>query len=310
MTKAIPAESCENALEEQAAAWFLRIQEGDCSAAERQEFEDWLAASPEHRREYQQYVQLWSNLDQVGGMAKDARGRKVRGGIALLALAALLGTAQWFTGREETFVTALGERRHVVLADGTAVDMNTATTLKVGMSGYTRRVTLEKGEALFEVAHHAWRPFEVSAGKATLRDIGTSFNVARDDDATTVAVLQGEVQVRLDSQSISLRGGEQLAYSARGVSEILPVNAAAATAWRTGRLVFHETPLEEVVRQINRYHARQVVLSDTRLGSLKVSGEFNAADREGLIRSLTVLFPMRSEERGEATALLPRSGKS
>lgn len=312
MTQAIPAEPCENTLEEQAAAWFLRIQEGDCSAAERQEFETWLGANPDHRREYQQYVQLWNNLDQVG--APSARRRKLRGGIALLALVALLGAAQWLASREEIIATALGERRHVVLADGTAVDMNTATVLKVGMSGFTRRVTLEQGEALFEVAHSALRPFAVRAGNATLRDIGTSFNVARDNDATTVAVLEGEVQVRLDGQdsaaAVSLRGGEQLAYSAGGLSEIVPADAAAATAWRAGRLIFRETPLAEVVRQINRYHARQVVLADNRLGSLKVSGEFNAADREGLIRSVKILFPLRSEERGEVTALLPQPGRS
>lgn len=309
MTKAIPSETRENPLEEQAASWFLRIQEGDCSAVEQREFEAWLAASPDHRREYQQYVRLWSDLDRVGSPAKAARGGKMRGGLALLALAATLVAAQWLAGREETFVTAVGERRHIVLADGTAVDMNTATELKVGMSGLTRRITLEKGEALFDVAHSALRPFEVRAGGATLRDIGTSFNVIRDDDTTTVAVLQGEVQVRLDSQSVSLRGGEQVAYSARGLSPVSRVDTAT-TAWRTGRLVFRETSLEEVVRQINRYHARQVVLADTRLGSLKVSGEFNAADRDGLIRSLKMLFPVRSEERGETTALLPHPGRS
>lgn len=300
-------EPAKSAIEEQAAAWFLRIQEGDCSDAEQREFEAWLAEDSAHRHEYQQYVRLWSNLDQVG--APPARRRKLRGGIALLALVAFFGAAQWVTSREETFATAVGERRQVVLADGTAVDMNTATILKVGMSSFTRRITLERGEALFDVAH-ALRPFEVRAGSATLRDIGTSFNVARDGDGATVTVLQGEVQVRLGSQSVSLRGGEQLAYSARGMSGILPVNAAAATAWRTGRLVFQETPLEEVVRQINRYHARQVILADTRLGGLKVSGEFNAADREGLIRSLKMLFPVRSEERGEVTALLPHPGRS
>ena len=307
MSEATSAESYGSSLEEQAAAWFLRIQEGDCSAAEQQEFEAWLAANPEHHREYQQYVRLWSNLDQVGALP--ARGRKMRASIALLALSVMLGTAQWFTSREETIVTALGERRHVVLADGTAVDMNTATVLKLRMSGFTRKITLEKGEALFDVAPSAWRPFEVRAGRATLRDIGTTFNVARDDDATTVAVLQGEVQIRLDSRLLSLHDGEQLTYSTHSVSEISPANVAT-TAWRTGRLVFYETPLDEVVRQINRYHVRQIVLADTRLVNLKVSGEFNTADREGLIRSLKILFPVRSEERGEVTALLPHPGGS
>jgi len=226
----------------------------------------------------------------------------------------ILGAAQQVTSREEVITTALGQRQHIVLADGTAVDMNTATVLRVAMSGFTRKVTLERGEALFEVAHGALRPFEVYAGNATLRDIGTSFNVARENDKTIVAVLEGEVQIRLDnptSAAATLRGGEQLAYSARGLSEISPLDAATATAWRDGRLVFHDTPLAEVVRQINRYHTRQVVLADARLSGLKVSGEFNADDRAGLIRALKILFPLRSEERGEVTTLFPlRQGRA
>lgn len=306
MTRTIPAETCENTLEEQAAAWFLRIQEGDCNAAERQEFETWLAGNPDHRREYQKYVQLWNNLDQVGGMSAPRRRKKARTSIALLALAALLGMAQWLTSREEVITTALGQRQHILLADGTAVDMNTATMLRVAMSGFTRKVTLERGEALFDVAHGTLRPFEVRAGNATLRDIGTSFNVAHENGATTIAVLQGEIQVRLDdaaSVAATLRGGEQIACSARGLSEISPLDAATATAWRDGRLVFHETPLAEVVRQINRYHVHQIVLADARLSGLKVSGEFNSDDREGLIQALKILFPLYSEERGKVTTL-------
>ncbi len=296
-------------LSEQAAAWFLRMQEGDCSDAERQEFETWLAADTARRNEYQQYAQLWYNLDHVGGVAISSRGRKVRTGIALAVLVVMLGTVQWATSREETITTALGQRQHIVLADGTAVDMNTATVLRVAMSGYTRKVTLEHGEALFNVAHSALRPFEVHAGNGSLRDIGTSFNVARENEKTTVAVLEGEVQVKLDNPSsavaVTLHGGEQLAYTAHDRSAISAVDAKAATAWREGRMIFHETPLAEVVNQINRYHTRQIVLTDAGLNELKVSGEFNTADREGLIRALKMLFPLSSEERGEVTTLSP-----
>jgi len=299
--------SQENHLSEQAAAWFLRMQEGDCGDAERQEFETWLAANATHRSEYQQYAQLWHNLDQVGGVTTPSRRRKARTGIALAALVAMLGTVQWVTSREEIITTALGQRQHIVLADGTAVDMNTATVLRVAMSGYTRKVTLEQGEALFNVAHSALRPFEVHAGSGILRDIGTSFNVARENDKTTVAVLEGEVQVRLDNPAnaaaVTLHGGEQLAYSAHDRSAISAVDTKAATAWREGRMVFHDTPLAEVINQINRYHPRQIVLTDAELSGLKVSGEFNTADREGLIRALKMLFPLSSEERGEVTTL-------
>lgn len=311
MIKGIQQElpSQESSLSEQAAAWFLRMQEGDCNDAERQKFETWLAANVAHRSEYQQYVQLWHNLDQVGSVTTPSRRRKTRTGIVLAVLFVILGTVQWAASREEIITTALGQRQHIVLADGTAVDMNTATVLRVAMSGYTRKVTLEQGEALFNVAHSALRPFEVHAGNGILRDIGTLFNVTRENEKTTVAVLEGEVQVKLDdpasAAAVTLHGGEQLSYSARDRSAISAVDAKAATAWREGRMIFHETPLAEVINQINRYHSRQIVLTDARLSDLKVSGEFNTADREGLIRALKILFPLSSEERGEVTTLSP-----
>lgn len=299
--------SQENALTAQAAAWFLRMQEGDCGNAERQEFEAWLAANAAHRSEYQQYVQLWRSLDQVGGETMPSRRRKAHTGIALAALVTILGTMQWFTSREEIITTALGQRQHLVLADGTAVDMNTNTILRVAMHGYTRKVALEQGEALFNVAHSALRPFEVHAGSGILRDIGTSFNVARENEKTTVAVLDGEVQIRLDNPAstaaVTLHGGEQLAYSEHDLSAISALDAKTATAWREGRMIFHDTPLTEVINQINRYHPRKIVLTDTGLDELKVSGEFNTADREGLIRALKMLLPLSSEERGDVTTL-------
>lgn len=296
----------EMSLSEQAAAWFLRRQEGDCGDTERQEFETWLAASATHRSEYQRYVQLWHNLDHVGSVTTPGRRRKTRAAITLAALVTVLGTMQWFASREEIITTALGQRQHIVLADGTVVDMNTNTVLRVAMSGYTRKVTLEQGEALFNVAHSALRPFEVHAGSGTLRDIGTSFNVVRENGKTTVAVLDGYVQVRPDnlaSAAVILHGGEQLAYSAHDRSAISAVNTRAATAWREGRMIFHDTPLAEVINQINRYHPRQIMLTDAGLNNLKVSGEFNTADREGLLRALKILFPLSSEEHGEVTTL-------
>lgn len=297
----------KNHLTEQAAAWFLRMQEGDCNDAERQEFENWLAANTAHRNEYQQYVQLWRNLDQVNGVTITSRRRKERASIVLVVLVTMLGALQWISGREEIFITALGEQQHIVLADGTTVDMNTNTKLRVALSGFTRKVTLDQGEALFNVAHSALRPFEVHAGGGTLRDIGTSFNVIRENEKTNIKVLEGEVQVSLDNPgstaAVILHGGEQLAYSARELSAKFAVDAREATAWRDGRVIFRDTPLADVINQINRYHPRQIALADTELGNLKVSGEFNTFDREGLIQALKIRFPLNSEDRDNVTIL-------
>ena len=88
-----------------------------------------------------------------------------------------------------------------------------------------------------------------------------------------------------------------------GLSDISRKDAESVTAWRKNRLIFRDTPLDEVVRQINRYHSRPVRLGEPRLGKLKVSGEFNATDRNGLIRALTTLFPLRGNELDDMTVL-------
>lgn len=131
------------------------------------------------------------------------------------------------------------------------------------MYGFTRKVTLERGEALFRIGDERLRSFEVHAGNGILRDIGTEFNVIKEEGNVTVAVLEGAVEVGIDHQNDTVRllhGGEQLTYSAYDLSEISSTDKETVTAWRKSRLIFRETPLEEVIRQINRYHSRPVRL--------------------------------------------------
>jgi transmembrane sensor len=294
----------EDALAEEVAAWFLRMQERDCSEQDRNEFESWLAQSETHRAEYEQYQALWQSLDQLGSVPKRASRKKIGAVVSVFAaLAVTLGAAQWYISLGETISTAVGERRHVVLADGTAVDLNTDSKIRVKMTEGLRKVTLVQGEVLLDVARNA-RPFEVHAGTGVLRDIGTKFNVIRDDAKTNVAVLEGEVQVSLDSEAtINLRGGHQVDYAVNDMTAVSVVNPADVTAWLGGRLIFRDTPLLEVVKQINRYHTRPIELADEKLGNLKVSGEFNSADRDGLIQALKILLSLNSREHWWATEL-------
>lgn len=296
--------SQDDALAEEVAVWFLRMQEGGCGEDEHREFEAWLAESEAHRAEYRQYEVLWQNLDQLGSVPKQARRSRTGTAFAILAgMAVVLGVAQWYAGLGETISTAVGERRHVLLADGSAVDLNTDSRIRVRMTEGLRKVTLVQGEVLLHVARDA-RPFEVHAGEGVLRDIGTTFNVVRDDARTSVAVLDGEVQIDLESAAVvNLRGGQKVDYAERDLSAVSRVDPAEVTAWLNGRLIFHETPLYEVVRQINRYHSRPVELADSQLGSLKVSGEFNSADRDGLLQALEILFSLKSSEHLGSTRL-------
>ncbi|MDO8926709.1 MAG: FecR family protein [Sideroxyarcus sp.] len=302
-----PSDTQQDALAEEVAAWFLRMQQEDCSEADRREFEAWLAESEDRREEYRQYEALWHDLDRLGSLPKQPSRRKAGALMGIVAgLAVVLTAANWYANLGETISTAVGERRHVVLADGTAVDMNTGSKIRVRMDDKLRRIILVKGEVLVEVARDA-RPFEVHAADGVLRDIGTVFNVRDEGDHANVAVLEGEVQVVLAADaSLHLRGGQQMDYTAEGHGEVARADVAEVTAWLNGRLIFRDTPLQEVVNQINRYHSRPVKLADDKLAALKVSGEFNSADRDGLLQALTILLSLESSEHLGTTELSPR----
>lgn len=298
---------------EQAAAWFLRLNDPACSDDDRRTFDAWLGTSEHHAEEYRRFQHLWWRLDGIP--AARSTGRPGRGAafVAVLALGVglLIGrhlgdTAT--TATEETFATAIGETRQVVLADGTTVDLNADSRLVVTMDSATRRIRVERGEALFAVADDPARSFEVHAGAGVLRDIGTTFDVALAGENATVGVIEGAVEVRLSgsNERAVIGGGERIAYSPAGLSRPERFDGEAATAWRSGRFVFRDMPLDEVVEQLNRHHPRQTVLADARLARLRVSGAFRIADRDGLLTAIEALYPVRREEAGAETRLVPK----
>ena len=294
-------------LSEQAAAWFLRLKDAECSEADRQAFAAWLSASQRHEDEYRQYERLWGRLDSLDRTAATWRSGALGRSIALLAAVALgMGAGWWWRAApEEVLVTGIGERHHVTLADGTEVDINADSRLVVALGRSKRQLTVERGEALFAVAADAGRPFEVRAGAGVLRDIGTAFDVAVEGERVSVGVLQGAVELRLPqaNQVATLSGGQRMGYTALGLGEPQAFDTETALAWRSGRFVFRETPLDEVLRQLNRYHPRQAILADADLARLRVSGAFNVADRDGLLRALEALFPLRCRETQDGTQL-------
>lgn len=297
----------KNSLREQAAAWFLRVQQSDCSETDKKYFEAWLAENEAHRAEYQQYVQLWRNLDQLEREPEQAVYKKQRAALTWgILLAVMLGALHWLSGYEEVILTAKGERQQIYLADGTTIDVNTDTALRLALFRFTRKITIDRGEASIKISPNRFQSIEVHAGNGILRDIGTTFNVVQVVDKTTVAVFEGIVEISLNNQAKTIKqlhGGEQLSYSTHGLSEISRVEAEAVTAWHNDRIVFHDNPLDEVIRQINRYHSRPLRLGESQLSKLKVSGEFNASDRSGLIKALKTLFPLRSSELHDMTVL-------
>jgi transmembrane sensor len=220
---------------EQASAWWVLLNEGEPTAADRRAFAEWATRSPERVSAFLQAAQLtqvlssqgtkWpdTSVEELIRAAEASRHEAARLGPAqgdlrahepspressrrfpslvarLAAVAAVViatvATGLYFYSRPERLETAIGEQRSIVLSDGSLVTLNTASAVEVRFAGDRRRVTLLAGEALFNVVHDPRRPFDVIAGETTARAIGTRFNVDRRANATTVTVVEGRVAV-------------------------------------------------------------------------------------------------------------------
>jgi len=294
-------------LTEEAATWFLRLRSLDCSDDDRQAFESWLATSDDHRREYERFTALWKNLDRLDDYTRiPKRTRRRRAAVAALSLVLAVSIGYLSLGTEHTYTTAIGEHRRIELADGSVVDLNTGSEMHVYVSFWSRRVELARGEAMFDVAHETLRSFEVRAAGTVMRDVGTRFNVQLEQNAVAVAVLEGVVEVTPPSNkkpAAMLTAGKRAVSDFNGLTGLAYVDTESAAAWVSGRWMFRNTSLDEVVRELNRYYPQKTELADPLIGKLRIDGVFNTSDRAGLLKALETLHPLRVEENGVTSVL-------
>jgi transmembrane sensor len=210
-----------------------------------------------------------------------------------------------------SYGSAVGERRAIALADGSIVELNTDSRVRVRLGKTERRLTLERGQAMFSVAHDPARPFVVSAGGATVRALGTRFAVYRTGEAVRVTLAEGRVEVAAPKAwktPVTLNAGQEVeagGVAAQGRPH--PVDVAAATAWRQGRLTFHDTRLADAVAEVNRYSRRQVRLGSGAPADLRVNGAFDAGDTNAFVQGVTTLLDLRAQGRpnGDVELIAP-----
>ena len=189
------------------------------------------------------------------------------------------------------YATALGERRSIEFADGSTVELNSRSKIRVKYSKQERDVELIEGQALFHVAHDTSRPFIVAVGATRIRAVGTQFDVYKKSSATVVTVVEGRVAVapRLAPESGSsflLAAGEQLTVTSESAQKTASPNISGATAWTHAEIVFDAATLSDVAEEFNRYNKRQLIIEDPDLLSFHISGTFSSVDPESLIRFL------------------------
>jgi transmembrane sensor len=224
--------------------------------------------------------------------------------IALFCLTGGIG-AWWATHRFPSYETDIGERRVITLSDGSTIDLNARSKVRIRFSKGERDVQLLDGQALFAVAKDASRPFLVHTGSAVVRAVGTEFDVYRKVSGTTVTVVEGRVSVMHEGSAavVTTRGaptesqatlpeptfvsaGEQVTVTERAIPKPKKASIVAATAWTQRELVFDASPLVDVVDGFNRYNTRQLVIEDADLKNFHVSGVYSSTDPASLIRFL------------------------
>lgn len=201
--------------------------------------------------------------------------------------------------------TGFGEQRSIVLEDGSIVHLNTDTRLSVALSGTQRRIDLLRGEALFEVAHDPSRPFRVYAGDTLTQALGTKFNVRRIGEVISIVVVEGKVLVNKRGSRRTLQEPGDPPAEAKSASPMLlvagnqadlgevvalpiirPADIESATSWRLRKISFQDRSLDSIAQEFNRYNQKKIVVPDSRLGSRRLSGVFNADDPESFIAFL------------------------
>jgi transmembrane sensor len=233
------------------------------------------------------------SVSRVGTPIRTPRWRSRRFvAAAACTTVAILATLLWWRIEQyPLYATDIGERRSLTLADGSTVDLNARSSIRVEFSSSERRVELLDGQVLFRVANDPQRPFIVRSGDATVRVIGTEFNVYRKSSGTTVTVLEGRVAAGLTDPSggapVLLSAGEQVTVTPTAVPKPHPADLAATTAWVQRRqMVFDGTKLADVVEEFNLYNRRQLMIESATLSDLRVSGVYSSTDPASLLRFL------------------------
>ena len=327
-------DSSDQAALEEAARWYARLQASDCTQHERDAFAEWRR-SDRNREAFRKAERLASLVSRAAAtdprlraMADRAQaGDRGRAGVeerkrtwwvpaslaaGIVAAVVALGFALPQEGAGAMHYASAAVQREVTLPDGTSVRLDVRTEIEVELGNAIRQVNLQRGRALFDVAHDANRPFVVTAGDGRVTALGTVFQVYKRSFRDVVVTLaEGAVEVSAEVQGRTQRQrlapGEELRISNdSGAWRKQRVDADVATSWSEGRHVFRDSPLAEAVEEVNRYATRRVVIADPSIADLPVSGSFVTGDSASIVAGFAAVLPIRVTESGDELLLFRR----
>lgn len=330
-----PLENLEpNSLLQQASHWCIRLAGGEMDAGEQARFEHWLEQSPAHREAFDDAVRAWQGIDELAfqpdmlalrsealdTLAQLNRKRwapsrfqlrsllAVAAAFALLLLSYSLYSHYSFT----SYATGTGERRIVMLEDGSRLSLDAETRVDVRYTGDRRELRLESGRARFDVAKDSLRPFTVAAGQRVVVATGTRFSVELLPRRLHVILYEGQVSVverrsddarvpqrgDVSSREVQLTSGRELiAATDTGKTTVAPSDPVRTLSWESGILTFEDEPLALAVERINRYGNTKLAVGDAYSAKLLVNGTYTSGDTRAFVEGVTGVLPVRTVRR-------------
>ncbi|HEV7290425.1 FecR family protein [Sphingomonas sp.] len=330
---------------EAAAVWCLALAEGPLSDERQRAFDEWLAANPENLTAFERSTSLWQQMGEAAASPEfaDVRERALAtfrrrnqwrwarrpvAGRVITAAAAMLialgGIGWWWQSAPEIYRTGVGERRVVMLDDGSRASLDAATEVDVRMHGDQRELHLVAGRAKFDVAKDPLKPFSVRVGDKLVVATGTSFSVEIVNRKLHVILYEGRVVV-IDrpmgaelpaavapasgdvDEPMALTPGRELVVdiAGRSPSRLGKADPVRSLSWEGGQLVFEDEPLGLAVNRINRYSARRIVLKGA-TGQMRVNGVFNTGDVEAFATGVEETLPVHVIRERDVVTITPQ----
>ncbi|MGH7624629.1 MAG: FecR family protein [Gemmatimonadaceae bacterium] len=326
-------------------AVLRRSVRGESTTGERRRVDAWAAADPERQRYLDSLRRLRARAPADGGAHTDAAWRRLASHLEMPSrartpgrpatrraiLVAAFGTMAVLgaTLHRRTapvrpspaaapvmrlIATTKGQRAEIRLSDGSNVTLGVDSRLRFAANfGVQARDLYLEGSAYFNVVHDSTRPFRIHTATAVTEDIGTRFVVTAypETHSTTVVVTAGRVSLRpahtVAVPTVNLTSGDLGRVTANvRVPEVRAVDTTTYTAWMQGRLVFHDTPLVDVVAELRRWYDVDMRIGSPKLARIPLSASFTVESFDQAVKVVTTVLPLRAVRRGNVVTLYDR----
>lgn len=303
--------------DEAASLWAARLDGSELTTEIREDLSKWLSGDPRRRTLLAEYCQFSIDLEEklpdllatgaveipeepAAVVRRNWRPWAILGSMAAAAAVIAVLTVFQPQTQLESLTTPAAQRQSLALADGTQVDLDARTSLRIDIDKAHRHVRMAEGEVFFAVSKDASRPFTIETPHGSITVKGTKFDVqSTPDQALRVTVIEGLVQVNPIGTGghfapVHLTVGEQLTLTDQGTEmrKLSALQLSNVTAWRQGQVVFQGTPLSEALKRFGRYHGIGIVASNE-AGQQKIGGRYSLDDLDGFFTALEEVIPVR-----------------